>query len=127
MNEDLAILLVEDNRVVLRIYTKFLTGLGFHNIIGAEDGNAALEILKSRHVDVILADIQIPEPNGLKLLEWVRANETTKDVPFLMVTGESQEAIVRKVMEMGANCYIIKPLTLATLKKKLERILSGTS
>lgn len=121
--EDLVVLVIEDNRPLRRIIQHFLSNMKFRSIVEAETGDLALGILKTHHVDLIIADINIPAPNGIQLLRWVRENEATRDVPFLIISGESQEHIIRRVMELGATAYLMKPLSFQTVKSKLERIL----
>lgn len=123
--EKLDVLVVEDNRTARRVLTAFLTRLGFQNILEAEDGGSALAILEAGHVDLVIADLQIPGPNGMQLLKWVRDHERTRDVPFLMLTAESQVHVIREAAMLGVNGYLIKPLSLSMLASKLSGVLSG--
>src|SRR5208283_3465481 len=96
--KDLTVLVVDDFLTMRRIVRKILRDLDFQNIIEAEDGSAALDILKTTKVDLIVSDWNMPRMTGLELLKQVRGDASIKDTPFLMVTAEAQkENIVEAV------------------------------
>lgn len=121
--KDLTVLIVDDFATMRRIIRNILRDLEFKKILEAEDGTAAVDILKTQKVDVIISDWNMPKMNGLELLKWVRSNEDTKDIPFLMVTAEAQKENVIEAVKAKVSNYIVKPFTAQTLAEKLEKIL----
>ncbi len=121
--KDLTVLVVDDFSTMRRIVRNILRDLDFRNILEAENGAAAVDILKAQKVDLIVSDWNMPKMNGLELLKHVRANESTKDLPFLMVTAESQKENVVEAVKAKVSNYIVKPFTAATLSEKLAKIL----
>jgi two-component system chemotaxis response regulator CheY len=71
---------------------------------------------------VILCDINMPNMDGIELLEKVKGTEKLRDVPFLMVTTEGSQARVMQALELGAVGYVKKPFTAAQIKEKLTGI-----
>jgi two-component system chemotaxis response regulator CheY len=106
-----------------RIVRKILRDLDFQNIIEAEDGSAALEVLKTNKVDLIVSDWNMPKMTGLELLKAVRGDEKTKHLPFLMVTAEAQKENIFEAVQAKVSNYIVKPFTAATLEEKLGKII----
>ncbi len=123
MDKNINIITVDDNKTMLRIFRNLLTQIGFNNIDEASDGAIALIKLKEKKYDLIISDWNMENMTGLELLRNVRANEATKDLPFLMVTAESKVENVVAAKQAGVNNYIVKPFNAETLKAKLTSIL----
>ncbi len=119
----MTVLVVDDFSTMRRIVRNILRELGFKNIMEAENGAAAVTVLKNHEVDLIVSDWNMPEMTGLELLKWVRGNARTKDLPFLMVTAEAQKENIVEAVKAKVSNYIVKPFTAATLQEKLEKML----
>jgi two-component system, chemotaxis family, chemotaxis protein CheY len=120
--KDLTVLIVDDFLTMRRIVRKILRDLDFQNIIEAEDGSAAVDVLKTNKVDLIVSDWNMPKMTGLELLKHVRSDDRTKDLPFLMVTAEAQKENIVEAVKARVSNYIVKPFTAATLEEKLSKI-----
>ena len=120
--KDLTVLIVDDFLTMRRIVRKILRDLDFQDIIEAEDGSAALDILKTTKVDLIVSDWNMPRMTGLELLKEVRSTDSIKDTPFLMVTAEAQKENIVEAVKARVSNYIVKPFTAATLEEKLAKI-----
>jgi two-component system chemotaxis response regulator CheY len=80
-------------------------------------------MLKSSHYDFVVSDINMPNMNGFDLLKNIRAEESLKNLPVLMVTAESKKEDIVLAAQNGASGYIVKPFTKATLEEKLTKII----
>jgi two-component system chemotaxis response regulator CheY len=120
----LTALVVDDFTTMRRIIRNILRELGFGNVVDAEDGAAAVKVLESQKVDVVISDWNMPVMTGLELLKWVRANEATKNLPFLMVTAEAQKENIMDAVKAKVSNYVVKPFTAQSLAEKLQKILS---
>jgi two-component system chemotaxis response regulator CheY len=125
MDPNIKILIVDDFSTMRKIIRNILTQLGFKNILEADDGTTALEILKKEKVDLIISDWNMPKMSGLELLKAVRSDENLKDIPFVMVTAEAQKENILEAIKYKVNQYIVKPFTPETLKEKLEKVFGG--
>ncbi|MGA3117113.1 MAG: response regulator [Syntrophobacteraceae bacterium] len=121
--KDLTVLIVDDFLTMRRIVRKILRDLDFEDIIEAEDGSAALDILKRTKIDLIVSDWNMPRMTGLELLKEVRSTDSIKDIPFLMVTAEAQKENIVEAVKARVSNYIVKPFTAAVLEEKLVKIL----
>lgn len=121
---NLRVLVVEDSSTMRNIIVNALKDLEFTNITEAEDGNKALMILDSQEIDLVLCDWKMPSCSGIEVLEKVRARPEFKDLPFIMVTAESQKENVMEAIKKGVSNYIIKPFDREKLKKKIEQTLT---
>jgi len=122
MDKNMRILVVDDFSTMRRIIKNILRQLGFNNIVEADDGSTAWEVLNKDKIDFIVSDWNMPEMPGIDLLRKVRASEEFADMPFLMVTAEGlQENIIEAVQAKVSN-YIVKPFTAETLKQKIDKI-----
>ena len=122
LNTNIKILVVDDFATMRKIIKNILTQLGFKDIIEADDGTTALELLKKQKVDLIISDWNMPKMSGIDLLKAVRADENLKDIKFIMVTAEAQKENVVEAIKHGVNQYVVKPFTPETLKEKLEKV-----
>jgi len=120
--KDLTVLVVDDFLTMRRIVRKILRDLDFQNIIEAEDGSAALDVLKTTKIDLIVSDWNMPRMTGLELLKQVRGTDSIKDTPFLMITAEAQKENIVEAVKARVSNYIVKPFTAATLEEKLAKI-----
>ncbi|MEN6437943.1 MAG: response regulator [Syntrophobacter sp.] len=120
--KDLTVLIVDDFLTMRRIVRKILRDLDFQNIIEAEDGTVAVDVLKNNKIDLIVSDWNMPKMTGLELLKHVRGQDETKDLPFLMVTAEAQKENIVEAVKAKVSNYIVKPFTAATLEEKLAKI-----
>jgi len=125
IDTNIKILIVDDFSTMRKIIRNILTQLGFKNILEADDGTTALEILKKEKVDLIISDWNMPKMSGLELLKAVRSDENLKDIPFVMVTAEAQKENILEAIKYKVNQYIVKPFTPETLKEKLEKVFGG--
>jgi chemotaxis signal transduction protein/CheY-like chemotaxis protein/ABC-type nitrate/sulfonate/bicarbonate transport system substrate-binding protein len=121
LNKNIRILLVEDASVMRKMETKTLNSLGLENIKEAENGVDAIEFLKADpKVDLIISDWNMPEMDGFEFLKWVRSNEATKKVPFLMATGRGEKKEIEKASEAGVSSFISKPFNKDELLEKIN-------
>jgi len=123
-NPNMTILVVDDFATMRRIITNVLKQLGFENILEAEDGSKALQVLETEKVDFVITDWNMPEMSGLDLLKAIRASEDKKDIPVLMVTAERMQENIMKAAQAGVNNYIVKPFDAKTLSDKINKIFS---
>ena len=121
--KDLTALVVDDFSTMRRIVRNILRDLEFKVILEAEDGTAAVQVLSTHKVDLIVSDWNMPKMSGLELLKHVRGNANLKDIPFLMVTAEAQKENIVEAVKARVSNYIVKPFTAATLSEKLAKIL----
>jgi two-component system chemotaxis response regulator CheY len=122
VNNDLKFLVVDDFSTMRRIVRNLLKELGFTNVDEAEDGVVALQKLKSGTFDFIVSDWNMPNMTGIELLRAVRGDAALKHLPVLMVTAEAKKENIVEAAQAGANGYIVKPFTAATLDEKLNKI-----
>lgn len=117
-------LIVDDSSTMRRIIKNTLQRLGYEDILEAEHGLQAWEILDSIDgIKVLITDWNMPEMNGLDLVKKVRADGRFSDIPIIMVTTEGGKAEVITALKAGVNNYIVKPFTPQVLKEKLEVVL----
>ena len=81
--------------------------------------SAAQTLLIGRRPDMIILDINIPEVTGLDMVEFLRRRPESKNIPIVMLSTESADSIVDKALELGADSYIMKPVTLEELQKAM--------
>lgn len=116
------ILVVDDANTMRRIIRMVLSQIGFYNVDEAESGANALEMLKTKNYGLVITDCNMPEINGIELTEKIRANESTKNIPIIMITAESNVENVIRAKKAGVNNYIVKPFTADALEKKITLV-----
>jgi len=121
-DKNLKFLVVDDFSTMRRIVRNLLKELGFVNVDEAEDGAVALRKLQDGNFDFIVSDWNMPNMDGLTMLQNVRANEALKNIPVLMVTAEAKKENIVAAAQAGASGYIVKPFTAAVLEEKLNKI-----
>jgi two-component system, chemotaxis family, chemotaxis protein CheY len=120
---DLKFLIVDDFSTMRRIVRGLLKEMGCNNAEEAEDGAVALAAMKAQRFDFVVCDINMPNMNGFDFLKAVRADESLKHIPVLMVTAEARKEDIVLAAQTGASGYIVKPFTKATLEEKVQKII----
>jgi two-component system chemotaxis response regulator CheY len=115
-------LVVDDFSTMRRIVRNLLKELGFANVDEAEDGAIALQKLQGGSFDFVVSDWNMPNMDGLTLLQTIRATPALKHLPVLMITAEAKKENIIAAAQAGASGYIVKPFTSATLSEKLQKI-----
>ncbi|WP_237687926.1 response regulator [Sneathiella sedimenti] len=120
---NMSILIVDDYKTMLRIIRNLLKQLGFNAVDEAADGSAALSKMRTKKYGLVISDWNMEPMTGYQLLKEVRADETLKSTPFIMITAESKTDNVVAAKKAGVNNYIVKPFNAATLKTKISSVL----
>lgn len=115
-------LVVDDFSTMRRIVRNLLKELGFTNVDEAEDGMVALQKLNNGPFDFVVTDWNMPNMDGLTLLQTIRQTPHLKHLPVLMITAEAKKENIIAAAQAGASGYIVKPFTAGTLSEKLEKI-----
>jgi two-component system chemotaxis response regulator CheY len=122
MDKSIRILVVDDFPTMRRIVRNLLKELQFENIDEAEDGAAGLEKLRGGNFGFVISDWNMPNMDGLSMLQAIRADAALSGLPVLMVTAEAKKENIIAAAQAGASGYVVKPFTAATLEEKLTKI-----
>lgn len=115
-------LVVDDFSTMRRIVRNLLKELGYSNVDEAEDGVQALQKLRGDQFDFVVSDWNMPNMDGLTMLKEIRKDPALAKLPVLMVTAEAKKENIVAAAQAGANGYVVKPFTAATLDEKLGKI-----
>lgn len=117
-----AILIVDDTPVNLKLTRILLTNEGYE-VTTAASAEEALELLKSSHPSLVLADIQLPGMDGLELTRQIKQNPATKDILVVALTAYAMKGDEQRAMDAGCDGYITKPIDTRTLGMRLREYL----
>ncbi len=119
------ILVVDDSAMMRKVILRTLkmAGIEFDVTLEAEGGPDALEFLRDHKISLILCDLNMPEMDGIELLQKIRTEHTAEDTPVVMVSTDSTEQQVRSAIAAGAQSYIRKPFTAAHIERNLKPLL----
>lgn len=127
-------LIVDDSAVMRKVLQRSLkdAGLGVTEVIGATNGQEALEYLRSQHesgegLQLILCDINMPLMDGLTFLEQAAQEELIIDVPVVIITTEGSERQVLRAIAAGARGYICKPFTADQVRNRIQPLLRNAA
>ncbi|MDR3393851.1 MAG: chemotaxis response regulator CheY [Parasulfuritortus sp.] len=122
-DKNLKFLVVDDFSTMRRIVRNLLKELGYTNVDEAEDGVVALQKLKGGgNFQFVVTDWNMPNMTGIELLKAIRADDTLKHLPVMMITAEAKKENIIEAAQSGASGYIVKPFTAATLEEKMGKI-----
>jgi two-component system response regulator VicR len=117
------ILCIEDEQEMIDLIRLILSRRGFE-IIGANGGKEGLEIVRKNHPDLVLLDLMMPEMDGWEVYQQMKADETTKDIPVIVVTAKAQS--IDKVLGLHiakVDDYIAKPFSPQELLASVDSVL----
>jgi len=120
MNDRPKILIVDDVAVNVTLISCIFKKRPY-DVLTAYSGEEALEIIASNHIDLVLLDIMMPGIDGYEVLAHIRGQESTKDLPVIMLSALNMHEDVDKALEMGANDFISKPVVMPKLLAAVQK------
>jgi CheY-like chemotaxis protein len=120
------ILLAEDSEANIEAITGYLEATG-HRLIVARDGEEALRLIREKHPDLILMDIQMPGVDGFEAIRRIRADMTLENTPIIALTALAMPGDADRCLEAGADHYLSKPVRLRKLVEIIKEILQQRS
>lgn len=125
--EDLWVLIVDDSKMSRRYLIRVLESLGVLNYREAKDGAEALQILKTHRFDLVITDFNMPNIDGLELVQHIRQYSDQPTVPVVVVTSEQDQDPLTSFKKQGVTGICHKPLSYHSLKKLLRHLISEPS
>jgi len=115
------ILAVDDEKHIVRLVQVNLERAGY-TVVTANDGKEALEKVQTENPDLVVLDVMMPYMDGFEVLQNLRRNPATRDIPVIMLTAKAQDADVFKGWQSGVDCYLTKPFNPMELLSFVKRI-----
>jgi two-component system chemotaxis response regulator CheY len=119
---DMQVMVVDDQRAVRNLVRASLSELGCKQVVECADGREALESLRRQPVHLVISDMTMPVMDGLALLRAMRVEPNLVGVGFIMLTSRGEVQLVKEAIAAGVNNYLVKPFTMATLRRKIEAV-----
>ena len=122
---NLSILLVEDIRAMRLLIRTVLQTFGISHIVEAADGTAALKLLRTERVDVVITDLCMQPMDGIEFTRCIRRpdNNVNSFVPVLAVSSSTEAGRVKEAIDAGVTAFLAKPISVAELQKKLTMVM----
>ena len=118
-------LIADDYSTGRRLIKDSLQQMGF-SCLEAENGNQAIALIQQSTLDLVIADSNMPEKNGIELLKEIRTNDNMKNLPVVLTMLEPFEDLIIDAKKLGMNDYLIKPFDVFTLSKILDKVINTT-
>ena len=113
------ILLCDDELMNRKVASKILKKEGFE-VIEAENGSEAIEILKTQKVDLILMDLMMPVMDGYEATKIIKSDENLLNIPLIVISALSDKSAITKALELGANEYVTKPFDIIEFRLRVK-------
>ena len=118
------VLIVDDSRTSQMLVKTTLQRLSGVQFLTADDGEQALAVVERSHVDLMVTDINMPKMDGIELIRAVRQKRDAKSLPILIITAKGEEQARDQGLALGANAYVLKPLSARELAEHASRLLA---
>jgi len=119
------VLIVDDSRTSQMLVKTTLQRINDLQFLMADDGEQALEVVSQAHVDLLVTDINMPKMDGIELIRHVRERHDARALPILIITAKGEEQARDQGMALGANGYVLKPLSARELAEHATRLLAS--
>jgi two-component system chemotaxis response regulator CheY len=117
------VLIADDSKTTQLLVKTTLSRIPDVQFVCAENGREALDVLDKGAVDLLVTDINMPELDGIALVREVR--KRTRDLPIVIITAKGEEQARGQGMALGANAYVLKPLSAKELNEVADRLLKA--
>ena len=118
-------MIVDDDKTLLRLMEKYIKSVGTYEVFTAGDGFQAGLIVEAEHLDAVVLDIVIPGLDGVKVCEIIKSKN--KDIRVIAITGYDDDRVKKKILNLGADDYLVKPFDFGLLLNKIEGVPSDTA
>lgn len=119
-----SILLVEDSATTRSLIRAVIEEIGDFDVVEAPTGFDALKLLPAQDFDLVVTDINMPDINGLELINFIKGNPRYNHIPLIIVTTERSEEDKKRGMALGATAYVTKPFKAPELQGIIRKILN---
>lgn len=123
--QDLTVLIVDDMRSMRSIVKQVLQEMGFKNLFEAEDGSEALSVLRSKKIDLVISDVEMPKMDGIELLDQVDNDDELKGVPFIMLTAMNNREKILEILGHKVQDFVLKPINPQMLEQRVQAFLNS--
>ena len=127
LKEKLRVMVVDDMSASRALVYNCFDMMGVKNVMAAKNGQDALQALQKTPVHIVISDYNMPEMDGLQLLQALRKNPKTARTGFILVTGSQDKALIEKGKKLGMNNYLAKPFNPRDLERCVERVVGKLS
>jgi two-component system, cell cycle response regulator DivK len=117
------VLIVEDNELNMKLFNDLLEANGYRTI-QTRNGVEAIELVRAHRPDLILMDIQLPEVSGLDVIQWLKKDETLKDIPVVAITAFAMKGDEEKIRQSGCEAYLSKPISVVKFLETVRTYLA---
>lgn len=119
------LLIVDDSNAMRAVIKKIviISGFKMDKCLEANNGKEAMDLLSTNWIDIIISDINMPEVNGLELLDQLKKHDTLKEIPVIMITTEGSSERMQDAFKRGAKGFVKKPFLPDEIKKVLYDVI----
>ena len=122
---NISVVVVDDQLSIRGLVRAGLNSIGINQVREFATAAEALGSLKAQPSNIVISDFNMPEMDGLEFLRALRADQKFKNTAFILLTGRADKDLVQRAVQFGANNYLVKPFTVATLKTKMEQVVGA--
>ncbi len=123
----LQFVVVDDQLTIRSLVRTSLQQIGITQVREFPSAAEAWANIKVQPAHIIISDFNMPGMDGLEFLRTLRANPQMNNTAFILLTGRADKELVQRAVQFGANNYLVKPFTVATLKQKIEQVVGPLS
>lgn len=125
LKDSLKVMVVDDMSTSRGLILQALEELKVKNVDFRKDGASALQTLVANPVHLVISDYNMPEMDGLGLLQKLRENRNTQRIGFILISGTADRSIIERGQKLGMNNFLKKPFTAATLKSCMQAVVGA--
>lgn len=119
------VLIADDTQTMRSVVRASLKAIGFKEFHEVTNGTEAKQLLEKKPIDLVICDWEMPEMNGLEVLEAMRGMEQHKETPFVMLTGNANADLVNQSIQLGISGFVVKPFQPQALCEKIANIFTS--
>ena len=117
--------MIDDDADIRRVASLSLARVGKMEVVDANGGLEGVRKAAAEKPDAILLDVMMPEMNGIETLRELKTRDATRDIPVIMVTTKSEEEMKRECRQLGAFCFVTKPIDRDELRLRVKEAVGG--
>lgn len=122
MSEKKKILIVDDNQDIVTTYGVVLNRMGYE-VLSAADGTSCLEEIDKNRPDLVLLDVRLPRVSGTEVCRTIKEAVQTSDIPVVAITASMSNETRKKMGEVGADDFLLKPIDVSALNRVVRKFL----